>query len=117
MKTLVKINKSKDISKLNLKGIEVEEVLEGSGGTEYRGLKLRDTVTGTLFSIQMTGGYSEFSILTEKGVEYKEVFILNGELEGANVSKRFETEEEAQQFATKIGLQKFVVGKDKVEVE
>lgn len=115
MKALQKLNKASDLLKLNFKGIEVVETKEGSGGTDFKGIEFRDTITGTSIRIEI-GSYSELICFVEKPKQYKDRYTVKGKLDGVESVFGFETREEAEQFVLKFNIADSVIDKIKEEV-
>lgn len=105
MKTLklVKLEKTTTLDTLKFAGIEVLEAKSGTGGTDFKGLRLRDKETGTILQIEL-GPYSDLNIYTELQPKYKKVIRLGGKMDGAGISKDFDKKEEAEIFATEHNL-------------
>jgi len=97
MKRLIKLEKWSDLCKLDLKGIEITEAKSGTGGTDFKGIELKDTVTNTILRIEM-GPYSDMNVFTEKQKEYTKKFVVTGKEEKALVTATFDTEKEAQDW-------------------
>lgn len=55
------VRKASDLASLKLGGIEVVQALAGSGGTDFAGITIRDTKTGTVLTIQRNP-YSDLGI-------------------------------------------------------
>jgi hypothetical protein len=112
MRTLEKIN-IKELVKLPFKGIEIIECKEGGGGTDFKGIELRDAVTKTTVRFEL-GPYSDMVAFTEKQPNMVSSFVLTGELCGAKIEKSFKTRAEAAQFQLE-GIENVSIAEIQVE--
>lgn len=117
MRNLIKLNLTTDVLKLNFKGLEIVETKVGNGGTDFKGIEIRDTITGTSLRIEM-GPYSDINIYIDKQPTFKDVFVATGKNDKVELKATFDSEKEAQDWIngqSEIGS--FVITPTKVEVK
>ena len=107
--------KIKEYNTLNLKGIEILEAQEKSGD-DLSLLRLRDSITGTVITLQQSS-YSDFFLASNKPKETKKVFVLTGKINGLNVEQQFDTESEANKVKELNDVTEAKLTEKQVEIE